>query len=142
MLASIPATVGATSPRRTYLKPKIAVADASASEPQSCCRRARFSRSKSWRERKTTASRKGSRPRRRTMRPVLHHSRSVERSRHLLDFNVDHYFGEPQVLRQSGRGFPSQIRSARTAHPARSSGLRLLRLQRVNCIDGSSTRSR
>jgi hypothetical protein len=39
------------------------------------------------------------------MRPVLHHSRSVERSRHLLDFNVDHYFGEPQPSLCVGMAF-------------------------------------
>ena len=78
----------------------------------SCCRRARFSRSKSRRERKARANRKGSRPKRRTMRPVLHRSRPVERSRHLPDFNADHDFGELQAVFGNAKKYPPRRRHA------------------------------
>src|SRR6202165_2412623 len=60
----------------------------------SCCRRARFSKSRSRRERKTRTNRKGTRLRRRTIRPVFHELRPVGPSCHLLDLKADHYFGE------------------------------------------------
>ena len=60
----------------------------------SCCRRARFSKSRSWRERKTRTNRKGTRLRRRTIRPVFHGFRPVGPSCDLLDLKADHYFGE------------------------------------------------
>ena len=69
----------------------------------SCCRSARFSKSKSSQERKGWVARIDRSLSRCCIRPVYRAASQVGPTSHLTDLKIDHYFGEPQDVGRHGR---------------------------------------
>ncbi len=67
----------------------------------SCCRRARFSNTRSRREQKKRTGKVDRSLNRRSMRPVLHADRPNWIPIHIHDSTADRHFGEAQVLKES-----------------------------------------
>ena len=70
---------------------------------ESCCRRARFSKSRSRRERKNRAGKTARSLRRRSMLSVLHVDRQTGCVCYRFDLKVDRYFGEAQLVLAEGK---------------------------------------